>query len=91
MKALCRPYLGVALLALAGCATQTVAPQVVKQAVAEAPCDAGKRPQRPVLPADGLTGDEDIFALSTTLWADRKARRAYEAPLEKFAEECSRR
>lgn len=79
------------LAALVGaCATQETAPGVVKQAVAEPPCSAQKVPARPVFPADTLTGAESIWVLGTTLWADRKARRAYEAALEVFAQECTR-
>lgn len=79
----------LAVVLAAGCATET-APQTGK-AVAEAPCDAGKKPQRPVFPAEALTGQEDIWVMGTTLWADHKARRAYELALEKFADECSKK
>lgn len=77
------------LLLLAGCAAREVAPPAVSTAVPEAPCDADV-PVRPVFPADALTGNEDIFTLGTTLWADRKARRAYELQLEAIAEGCTK-
>lgn len=79
----------LAALLLAGCAAAEVAPPAVSTAVPEAPCDADV-PARPVFPADALTGNEDIFTLGTTLWADRKARRAYELQLEAIAEGCTR-
>lgn len=69
----------VIALVLAGCATPQVGP-VVKQAVSTA-CDAPV-PEKPVYPADQLTGNEDIFTLVKVLWADRKARIAYELKLE---------
>lgn len=82
----------VALLAAlgAGCATQETAPPVVKQAVAEAPCNGQKAPRRPAFPSDALTGNEGLWTIGTALWAERKARRAYEAELEVFVEECTR-
>jgi len=76
---------------LAGCAAQETAGGVVKEAVATATCDGSKVPQRPAFPADVLTGKEDIFTIGSTLWADRKARQAYELPLEAFYAECSKR
>jgi len=63
-------------LVLAGCAAAPTAPAVVKEAV-YMPCDAPV-PAVPVFPADTLTGDEDLFTIGKTLWADRKARQAYE-------------
>lgn len=78
----------LALILLAGCAWLDTAPASTSKAVSEAPCDADV-PARPVFPADALTGDEDIFTLGTRLWADRKARRAYELQLEKIAIGCT--
>lgn len=79
----------IALLLLAGCAWfGDTAPASTARVVPEAPCDADV-PARPVFPADTLTGDEDIFTLGTTLWADRKARKAYELQLEKVAIGCT--
>lgn len=77
----------IVVLFLAGCAMDAATP--AKQAVAEAPCKAAV-PKRPVFPADTLTGSEDIWTIGTTLWADRKARKAYELELEKIAEGCTR-
>lgn len=82
------PALGILLL-LAGCATTETAPPVVKEAVPEAPCKAGLA-DRPVYPADALTGDEDIWTLGITLWADRRARRARELVLETVVEGCTK-
>jgi hypothetical protein len=82
----------VTFLFLSGCATQDPAPVAISVATSEPPCDSGKMPQKPVVfPADALKGDEDIWVMGTTLWADRKARLAYEALLSAFAEECARR
>jgi len=75
----------------AACATQEVAPGVVKQATPEPPCDAGKAPKGRVYPADSLTGQEDIYQMGAALWADRLARRAYQREAEAFIEECTRR
>lgn len=66
-------------MALAGCAGVATAPATVSKAVAVA-CPTSVPPV-PVFPADTLTGDEDIFTLGTTLWADIKARKAYEIDL----------
>lgn len=89
MKALCA-YMALAL-AVAGCAAQQTAGGVTKEAVATATCDGSKVPPRPAFPADALTGKEDVFTIGVTLWADRKARQAYELPLEAFYAECSKR
>lgn len=78
----------IALL-LAGCATPETAPSVVKEAVPEEPCKAKLGP-KPAYPDDTLTGDEDIWQLGTTLWADRKARKAREIELETVVEGCTR-
>jgi len=48
-------------------------------------------PTRPSFPADSLTGDEDVFTLGKTLWADRQARMAYEAEVRTALEGCTRR
>lgn len=77
----------ITVILLAGCAMDAALP--AKQAVAEAPCKADV-PKRPVFPADTLTGNEDIWTIGTTLWADHKARKAYELELEKIAEGCTR-
>lgn len=79
----------LAVLLLAGCAVQDVVSGTTKEAVAEAPCKKTP-PARPIFPADALTGDEDIFTMGQTIWADRLERRAYERQLEVYAEECSR-
>jgi hypothetical protein len=76
-----------AAVALAGCAADLTAPATVKVAVAT-PCDADV-PPLPVFPADTLTGDEDIFTLGKTLWADRKARQAYELKVRTALEGCT--
>lgn len=74
---------------LAGCAAQETAPPTVSQAVAEAPCKAAV-PPRPVFPTEALTGKEDLWTIATTLWADHKARRAYELQLETIVDGCTR-
>jgi len=74
-------------LALFGCAGGATAPGVVKEAV-YMPCDAPV-PAVPVFPADTLSGDEDIFTLGKTLWADRKARQAYELTVRTALEGCT--
>lgn len=82
--------LGVSMvLMVTGCATTETAPQGV-QAVAEAPCDPAKAPKPRPLPADSLTGAEDLFTWGTTMWADYLARRAYQRELEAFVEECTK-
>lgn len=83
-KSMCLAALSV--IALAGCAGTATAPGTVKVAVATA-CDAPV-PAKPVFPADTLTGDEDIFTLGKTLWADRKARQAYEMEIRTALEGC---
>lgn len=81
----------VAALLAAGCATEGVAPGVGKEAVAEPPCDAGKAPRTRAYPADGLTGDEDVYHMGAVLLADRRERRAYQLESEAFIAECTRR
>lgn len=81
-------YLATAI-ALAGCAGSPTAPGTVKVAVST-PCEADV-PALPVFPADTLTGDEDIFTLGKTLWADRKARQAYELKVRTALEGCTAR
>jgi len=78
-----------AALLLAACASTPTAPAVVKEAVFQ-PCDVPV-PTRPSFPADSLTGDEDVFTLGKTLWADRQARMAYEAEVRTALEGCTRR
>lgn len=79
---------GLALLVLAGCETTPRAGPPTEVPV-PVPC-VERVPLRPAFPGDGLTGDEDIFSLATTLWADRQARRAYELTLETTVLACSR-
>ena len=81
----------VAALLCTACATEGVAPGVVKAATPEAPCDAGKAPRARTYPADTLTGQEDIYQLGVVLWADRLERRAYQREAEAFIAECARR
>ena len=76
--------------ALAGCAgLPQTAPATVKVAAAEEPCKADV-PPRPAYPADILTGDEDLFTMGSTLWADRKARQARELVLETIVLICTK-
>lgn len=86
-----KPLAIAAALVLAACAGPQTAPATVSQAVAEKPCDGSKVAARPAFPADALTGKEDVFTIGKTLWADHLARKAYELPLERFYEECSKR
>ena len=74
------------ILALTGCVTRQAAPPAVKVPV-YLPCQTDV-PQRPTFPADALTEADDIWALGTTLWADRKARQAYELGLEIRLQGC---
>ena len=74
-------------LALAGCVSPPkTAPAVISKPVI-LPCQVDV-PQRPVMPADTLTGSEDIWTLGVTLWADRKAREAYEIAIRTRLEGC---
>jgi hypothetical protein len=75
-------------IALAGCDTIPTAPELLEVPV-PVPC-VERVPERPAFPADGLTGEEDIWTLATTLWADRLARRAYELRLETVVLACSK-
>ena len=77
----------VLIVSLTGCAGQPTAPATVKVPVAT-PCDAPV-PALPVFAADTLKGDEDIFTLGKTLWADRKARKAYEIEVRTALEGCT--
>ena len=63
-------------LILAGCASTRTAPPVISKPVI-LPCQTDV-PDRPVLPADSLTDQDDLWAIGTALWADRLAREAYE-------------
>jgi len=83
-----RALVVLALASAAGCAGLGTAPPVAKEAVPEAPCKADV-PARPVFPADTLTGDEDIWTKGVVLWADRKARQAYELKLEIIVAKCT--
>ncbi len=78
-----------AVLLLSACAGAPTAPAVVKEAVYQ-PCDV-PTPPRPVFPADSLTGDEDLFTLGKTLWADRLARQAYEVEVRTALEGCTKK
>lgn len=73
-------------LAIAGCAGGAAAPGIVKEAV-YMPCNAPV-PEKPVFPADTLTGDEDLWTMGKTLWADHKTRQAYELELRTALEGC---
>lgn len=81
--------LGLAALAtlLAGCGSAPTIPATVNVAVAT-PCDA-PIPDKPVFPAETLTGAEDIFTIGKTLWADLKLRTAYELQLRTALEGCT--
>ena len=81
-------YPALVILMLSGCASTTTAPATAKAAVPEAPCKADV-PARPVFASETLTGDEDIWVIGTQLWAERKARRAYELQLEIIAAKCT--
>ena len=76
----------MALIFLAGCAGSPTAPITVKVPVS-VPCQA-QIPPRPVFPADTLTGNEDIWTLGVTMWAERKARQAYELQVETALAGC---
>lgn len=76
----------LAAVTIAGCAGTPTAPAIVKEAV-YMPCSAPV-PAQPVFPADTLTGDEDIWTLGKTLWADHKARQAYELEIRTALEGC---
>ncbi len=75
-----------AFILIAGCAGTPAAPITVKVAV-PVPCQV-QIPPKPVFPADTLTGDEDIWTLGVTMWADRKARQAYELQVETALAGC---
>lgn len=78
----------LAVVFAAGCASPPpVAPVVVPKAVAVA-CPTAM-PPRPAFPVDRLTGNEDIWTIGTALWADRKARQAYELELEVRLRGCT--
>lgn len=67
-------------LTLLGCAhAPQTAPPVVKVPT-PVPCQTAV-PDRPTLPADALTGAEDIFSWGTTMISDRLLREAYEIDL----------
>lgn len=74
---------------LSGCAWLPKAPATVNVAVAQA-CDVPV-PPLPTFPVDTLTGDEDVFTLGKTLWADRQVRQAYELRLRTALEGCTER
>ena len=76
------------IVLLAGCASKPVPPSIVKVAV-EMPCQVAV-PNRPVFPADDLELEADIWTLGTALWADRKAREAYEIDLRMRLVGCTK-
>lgn len=75
-----KPALALLALFLTACAGNPTAPATVKVPV-YMPC-ATDIPARPSFPADALTDNDDLWTTGTALWADRKARQAYEAGLE---------
>lgn len=70
---------------LAGCASVPTTVEV--KVPVPVPC-LSQTPAKPALPADALTGSEDLFTLGQTLWADRLARKAYELELEAALSGC---
>lgn len=80
------PVAALVLYGLVGCAAAPTAPGVVKVPVA-VPCQT-QIPPRPAFAADTLTGDEDIWTIGTALWADRKARAAWEIDIETRLKGC---
>lgn len=86
-----REFLTTILIALAavlaGCGSSPAIPATVNVAVAT-PCDAPV-PDKPVFPSESLTGNEDIFTLGKTLWADLQLRTAYELKLRTALEGCT--
>ncbi len=85
-RGLARALVAALVICGAGCASTETAPSTVSKAVAT-PCPTSM-PDKPVFPADRLTGDEDIWTLATTLWADHKERKAYEIKLEVRLQGC---
>jgi len=81
------PVGAVVIVMLMGCAGHQVAPTTVEVGVAM-PCQT-QVPPRPAFPADNLTGDEDLWTIGTALWADRKARQAWEADIETRLAGCT--
>lgn len=82
MRAVCV----LAALPLAGCASRP--PTMVETKIrVSVPCDAGDVPA-PAFPADGLTGDEDLYVKAQTLAADTEVREGYEARLRAAVEAC---
>lgn len=79
----------IALALLAGCATQAPTTVTVDRAVV-VPCPR-QAPARPSFPADHLDPGADVWTIGTLLWADRKAREAYELELRAVAEECGKK
>jgi hypothetical protein len=80
------PVGAIIIATLMGCAGPQTAPGVVKVPVS-VPCQT-QVPPRPVFPSDTLTGDEDLWTLGITLWADRKARKAWELDIETRLKGC---
>jgi hypothetical protein len=73
-------------LLLAGCAT----PERLVEVRVPVPVTCIEAvPERPDYPADALTGDEDLWTLVTTLWADRLARQAHQIRLEATLRACA--
>jgi len=81
------PLILLVALLLAGCAATAIAPSTVKEAVFM-PCDVPV-PAIPVFPVDTLTGEEDLWTMGKTLWADHKARQAYEREIRTALEGCT--
>lgn len=76
----------VASILAAGCAGSPAVPITVKVPVS-IPCQV-QIPPKPVFPADTLIGNEDIWTLGVTMWADRKTRQAYELQVETALAGC---
>ena len=76
-----------AALLMGACATKPqTAPVVVEKAVWP-PCPTDV-PATPIFVWDTLTGNEDIFTKGMALYADRKARQAYELALATRLQGC---
>lgn len=76
-------------LFLVGCFNKKPQSAIEAKVAVETPCTVTV-PQRPVFPADNLTGEEDIFMIGMAMWADRKARQAYDTQLEIALKGCTK-